>query len=169
LVDGIAPQRTAAGAAKDRFFFENRMPTKSQIHRKVQILSALVEARQNILAKVSALSEAQRDYIFLGIWSIKDLLAHLAGWDYTNLEAVKEILAAKLPTFYARYDHDWKTYNAMLVAKYKPDSFEELIALIKRSQRELIDLLETLPPEAFNRFIEPTLALGAHDCRVSSE
>ncbi len=127
------------------------MPTKSQIHRKVQILSALVEARQNILAKVSALSEAQRDYIFLGIWSIKDLLAHLAGWDYTNLEAVKEILAAKLPTFYARYDHDWKTYNAMLVAKYKPDSFEELIALIKRSQRELIDLLETLPPEAFNK------------------
>lgn len=127
------------------------MPTKSHILRKEQTLSALVEARQNILAEVSKLSEADRNRVFLGIWSIKDLLAHLTGWDYTNLDAVNEILAAKLPTFYAQYDYDWKTYNAMLGAKYKRDSFEELIALIKSSQRKLIEFLKTIPSEAFNK------------------
>lgn len=127
------------------------MTTKPQILRKDQILSSLVEARQNILAEVFRLSEANQNRVFLGIWSTKDLLAHLVGWDYTNLDAVNEVLAGKLPTFYAHHDHDWKTYNAMLVAKYKRDSFEDLIALIKSSHRQLVEFLQTISPEVFNK------------------
>lgn len=127
------------------------MATKSQILRKNQILSALIEVRQNILTEVSRLSDARQDQVFLGIWSIKDLLAHLAGWDHTNKTAVNEIMAGRLPTFYRHHDHDWKTYNGMLVAEYARDSSEELICLTKSAQRDLIELLETVPPEMFNK------------------
>ncbi|HLF74843.1 MAG TPA: hypothetical protein VI524_10885, partial [Anaerolineales bacterium] len=58
-----------------------------------EIISALVKARQDILVEVSALAEADQERVFLGIWSVKDVLAHLAGWDYTNMEAARYVMA----------------------------------------------------------------------------
>ena len=122
------------------------MATKSQILRKEQILSKLLETRQNILTEVSKLSDAEQDRVFLGIWSIKDLLAHLIGWDKTNLNAIQNVIRNQLPSFYEYHDHDWRTYNAMLVKKNKKGSFKELIATAKNSQQKLIEFLQKIPP-----------------------
>lgn len=126
------------------------MNTKAQI-KKEQLLAKLEEIRASILAEASALSAEKQNKVFLGIWSIKDLLAHLAGWDYTNMEAASYVLAGKLPPFYAHHDRDWAKYNAMLVAKYKRDNIEELIGLVKDSQRELLEYIQTVPLSAFNK------------------
>ena len=126
------------------------MNTEAQI-KKEQLLAKLEEIRASILAEASALSAEKQNKVFLGIWSIKDLLAHLAGWDYTNMEAASYVLAGKLPPFYAHHDRDWAKYNAMLVAKYKRDNIEELIGLVKDSQRELLEYIQTVPLSAFNK------------------
>ena len=119
--------------------------------KKEQLLAGLQETRSSILKETAVLSAKKQDVIFLGIWSVKDLLAHLAGWDYTNLNATKAVLAGKLPSFYGHHSRDWQTYNAMLVAKYKRDSFKELLALVGNSQRELIEFLQSLMPESFGK------------------
>jgi hypothetical protein len=116
---------------------------------KDRIISGLVKARKRILASASLLSSAQQSEIFLGEWSVKDLLAHLAGWDYTNREAVQEILAGKKPSFLQYYDRDWRSYNARLVQEYKRDDWAELVALVEESHRSLIDFLQTVPAEAY--------------------
>jgi hypothetical protein len=126
------------------------MSTKSKTI-KTKLLSQLIATRTAILHIASQLSPAAQDTIFLGVWSIKDLLAHLSGWDFTNLAAVKDIQAGKLPEFYALYDREWKTYNAGLVAKYKRDNFDELLAFVRDSHRQLIEYLETVPAEAFEK------------------
>jgi hypothetical protein len=118
---------------------------------KQKILSELIEIRRAILDTTAKLSTEARSTVFLGSWTLKDLLAHLAGWDFTNLAAVKDIRAGNLPEFYARYDKDWKTYNAELVAKYKRDDFDELLAFVHDSQRQLIEYLQTIPAEAFEK------------------
>ncbi len=74
------------------------MNSKAQ-GKKDEIISGLVETRRQILDTASSLSLAEQDEIFLGVWSVKDLLAHLVGWDFTNLEAAKAILAGKTPDF----------------------------------------------------------------------
>jgi len=127
------------------------MTTQSQIFKKDRILSTLVEVRQRILIEVSKLSEAQLNQVFLGIWSVKDLLAHCIGWDKTNLQAAKSVLKGQLPSFYEHRDRDWQTYNAMLVKKHKKDSFKELLAEAKDSQKKLIEFLQTIPPEDFDK------------------
>jgi hypothetical protein len=127
------------------------MPARSQILRKDQILSALVEIRQSVLTEVSKLSEAEQDQVFLGIWSVKDILAHFIGWDKTHLLAVRSVLKGELPTFYKYRDHEWQTYNPMLVKKYKKGSFQELLAEAKNSQDKLMKYLQTIPPEYFNK------------------
>jgi hypothetical protein len=130
---------------------EGELATQSQIRRKSQILSNLIETRQDILAEASRFSEAQHDQAFIGIWSIKDLFAHLIGWDKTNLAATKAVLKGNLPSFYAYRDPDWKTYNAMLVKKHKKGSLEQLVATAQASQKKLVDFLESIPPEQFNK------------------
>ena len=119
--------------------------------KKDRIISELVETRSKILDAASSLSPEQRDEVFLGIWSVKDLLAHLVGWDFANMEAAKQVLVGKLPGFYADYDRDWKSYNARLVAEHKRDSFAELLSLVEESHQKLIDLLEMIPAEEFHK------------------
>jgi hypothetical protein len=57
------------------------------------------ELRATILHSTSQLSPAAQDTVFLGIWSMVDLIAHRAGWEFTNLTAAKDIQAGKLPEF----------------------------------------------------------------------
>lgn len=116
---------------------------------KDAIIRGLVKARRKILEAASLLSPAVQDEVFLGVWSVKDLLAHLVGWDYTNLKAVKEILAGRKPGFWEHYDRDWKSYNARLVAEYKRDALPELVAAVEESHRELIDSLHTVPADEY--------------------
>ncbi|HLF73007.1 MAG TPA: ClbS/DfsB family four-helix bundle protein [Anaerolineales bacterium] len=126
------------------------MYTKPQI-RKEELLAKLQETRASILTEVSALPAENQNMVFLGIWSVKDVLAHLAGWDYTNVEAARYVMAGKLPPFYAHHDRDWAKYNAMLVAKYRRENLEELIELVKDSQRQLIEFIKTVPLSAFDK------------------
>jgi hypothetical protein len=127
------------------------MPTQSQILRKEQVLSAWIEARRNILAEATSLSEEHQNQVFLGIWTIKDLLAHLIGWDLTNIDAVKSVLNGRIPDFYKHHDRDWQAYNALLVKKHKKDSFKELVEEARESQEQLLAFLNTVPAEHFNK------------------
>ncbi len=126
------------------------MSGKSETLKRERI-SALLETRTALLQAASQLSSEEQDIVFLGVWSVVDLIAHLAGWDFTNLAAAKDIQAGKLPEFYAHTDKDWKSYNAELVAKYKRDDFEELSVLARDSHGQLIAYLESLPAEAFEQ------------------
>jgi hypothetical protein len=127
------------------------MATRSQVLKRDQVLSALAETRQCILAEASQLSAVEQNQVFLGVWSVNDLLAHLIGWDETNIDAAKSVMIGQLPAFYEHRDHDWQTYNAMLVKKHKRDSFQELLSAVKSSQKKLIEFLQTIPPEHFNK------------------
>jgi hypothetical protein len=113
--------------------------------KKDELISGLVDVRERILSTASSLSARELDRAFLGIWSAKDLLAHLAGWDDTNARAMEEILAGELPSFYAHYDKDWATYNSSLVAEYGREDFEEMVALLRETHGKLLDLLSEAP------------------------
>ena len=119
--------------------------------KKNRIISDLVEVRRRIIDTTSTLSPQRQDEVFLGIWSVKDLLAHLAGWDFTNIEAVNEVLSGKLPSFYQYYDRDWRSYNARLVEEYGEDDLAEAMSTVEDSHKKLVELLETVPAEEFDK------------------
>jgi len=118
---------------------------KTQEEKKRELIDGLLAARSSILEMVLALSPEQRDVVYLGEWSVKDLLAHLVGWDITNFQAVNQILKGVYPSFFQFYDKDWRSYNARLVAEYKVEPFEALLAELYDSHQQLIACLEALP------------------------
>ena len=83
--------------------------------RKEELIAGLIEVRTQILDAVSDLPPDKQDEVFLGSWSIKDLLAHLLGWDYANIDAVEDIRAGKPPRVFEHWNPDWAKYNAELV------------------------------------------------------
>jgi hypothetical protein len=123
---------------------------KAQLKKELA-LTGLRDVRAALLEQATNIPVNARDTIFLGVWSVKDLLAHLTGWDFTNIAAIKAVQAGELPAFYAHSDRDWKSYNAMLVASYKRDRFTELLALVKDSHVQLVEMAQTIPPENFVR------------------
>ena len=117
--------------------------------QKEHILHELHQVRLEIISAVQQLLPAQRSEIFLGTWSVEDCLAHIVGWDYTNIEAAKAIQKGVLPEFYAHRDKDWQGYNAILVNKYKLKDWDELIKSVHTSHQHLSEYFKQLPVEIF--------------------
>jgi len=126
------------------------MGTREQ-RKKDDIISALTEARRKILHEAYTLPREKQGEVFLGEWSVRDLLAHLVGWDYANMAATKAILAGELPDFYSHHDRDWASYNALLVERHKTEDYAELLHSAEASHRALVDLLATVPEDEFER------------------
>ncbi|MEW5938020.1 MAG: hypothetical protein AB1750_00040 [Chloroflexota bacterium] len=118
---------------------------------KDELLFGLKAVRESILTEALALPANAHTRVFLGTWTVMDLLAHLAGWDDANQRAAHDVLDSLLPEFYEHHDHDWKLYNAMLVAIYKRPTLKEEVDLARETQKQLLDYLQTLPVEDFNR------------------
>lgn len=114
--------------------------------KKEQLLAALVDVRRQILEAACALPVEKRNQAYLGEWDIFALLAHLAGWDHTNLQAIEQIRAGQVPAFYQYIGRDWREYNAYLVATYRLDDLEELVNSVHSAQQELLARVVEFPP-----------------------
>lgn len=112
---------------------------------KTALIQDLQSVRRAILQVASDLPDTKRTEVFLGEWSARELLAHLVGWDFTNLAAIEEVLQGKVPSFYAHHDRDWRSYNAQLVNRYGRDDFGELLSSVEDSHRMVIGRLNALP------------------------
>jgi hypothetical protein len=117
--------------------------------KKTEVIQGMLAVRGEILAAAASLPPEKQAQVFLGTWTIFDLLAHLAGWDDANLEAAQAVLEARLPAFYADYDRDWQRCNALLVEQYRRDGFASQLALVRQSHRALLAHLETVSPSDF--------------------
>jgi hypothetical protein len=117
--------------------------------KKEQIIADLIKTRRKLLEEAAGIEAKNQERIFLGTWCMKDLLAHLIGWDLTNIQAVKDILSGALPTFYSQHDKDWKTYNANLVAQNNDQQYSALLRSAEKSNQQLANFLMTIPANEF--------------------
>jgi hypothetical protein len=117
--------------------------------KKAALMAGLRDGRERILSLVASLPAAKQEEIFLGSWSSRELLAHLAGWDETTIRAADEILLGERPSFYEHFDEDWAAYNAQLVREYNREDFAELLALARETHGKLLAHVDGIAAEAF--------------------
>ncbi|HWC30857.1 MAG TPA: DinB family protein, partial [Dehalococcoidia bacterium] len=72
------------------------------------------------------------------------VIAHTVGWDYTNVEAIPDFAAGRLPAFFARYDADWGSINAELVARYRVEDWDALMQTLRDAQAAFVAALSDL-------------------------
>lgn len=118
-----------------------------RMSQKERLLASFTDARTSILDVVGGLSAERQENVFLGDWNSKGLLAHLIGWDHTYIAAIQELEAGELPSFYAAYDKDWKSYNSNLVREYGKGSVSDLLSSARQSHTHLLQVLQDLSDE----------------------
>jgi hypothetical protein len=111
---------------------------------RATLISNLNDTRSFILEAAASIPDDRVDEAFVGSWGILELLAHLRGWDLTNIQAAKDILSGKVPDFYAESDKDWASYNAKLVSRHRQADLESMIASVDSSRSDLVALLNQL-------------------------
>ena len=85
-------------------------------------------------------------------WTIREMLAHIAGWDEVGTRTVLAHAAGMAPEPLEIQGID--AYNDILIAKCEALSHEEVIQYWRRSRRELVHALEQTPPERFQERVE---------------
>jgi len=108
-------------------------------------------ARASVVDSVLKLEPPQLDIVFLGAWTVKDLLSHLIVWDSANMQAINELRESQLPEFYSHIDADWRSYNALLVERYYSDDINALLSRAELSHTELLRKVDSLPPAELDR------------------
>lgn len=99
-----------------------------------------------------ALSRVDRDREICPGWTIKEVLAHISGWDAVGTSSVRAHLAGEQPPPLEVRGID--TYNAYVVAGSETLTYEEVVEDWRRARRQLVKALEDAPLEKLRDRIE---------------
>ena len=98
--------------------------------------------RKSLLESIEGLSEDELTTAsILGGWTIKDMLAHIIGWDYRIISILPLIVAGRaedIPPV------DVEQQNWQAVVKFKDKPVAEVLAEIRSTHQQVLDLLTQL-------------------------
>ena len=116
---------------------------------KDSLLTEATAAYNDLIATVEPLDDATISERAFGDWSIKHLLAHIAGWQRLNAEMIQRIARGQHPIpDGADYSDDDKM-NAAFAAEADRQTPAEVIATLRESFTQLTAAATALPEERF--------------------
>ncbi len=80
-------------------------------------------------------------------WTIKDMLAHMTGWDDATLDSLRAHLSGRPPSVEAIRSID--EYNALTVSSRHDLNYEQVLSEWRSTRRVLRALLEEIPDDKF--------------------
>jgi hypothetical protein len=84
----------------------------------------------------------------VGVWSVKDVLAHIAFWERYAVSTIQSAARGEAPELGA--DDETERINASVVAQYYQRSLATVIADWQQAREELLDALENLSDAELN-------------------
>lgn len=84
----------------------------------------------------------------VGVWSVKDVLAHIAFWERYSIGTLRAIARGETPDMLA--DDETERNNASVVAQYYQRPLAAVIADWQQAREELLEAIEDLNEEDLN-------------------
>jgi uncharacterized protein (TIGR03083 family) len=84
----------------------------------------------------------------VGVWSVKDVLAHIAFWERYTVNMLQAVARGKTPDLLA--DDSTERSNASVVAQYYQRPLAAVIADWQQAREDLLEALEVLDDAALN-------------------
>lgn len=103
----------------------------------------------DLLSTVDGLSEEQMTRVWYGDWSVRDILAHIAGWHREEIAMLERMARGERPVPESADYTDDDAWNARFVAKWRAASAGEVLAELKASKEAYVAAAERLPEERF--------------------
>ncbi len=84
----------------------------------------------------------------VGVWSVKDVLAHIAFWERYAANIIRDAMRGSTPVLAA--DDETERSNASVVAQYYQRSLAAVIADWQQAREDLLEAIEDLDDEDLN-------------------
>jgi hypothetical protein len=110
---------------------------------KRQILTERLEnSRAQMIAHLEEIDKNRKIY---PLWTIREIIAHLSGWDDATIAFIKALVSGGLPATPAARGLD--VYNAETVATREGLSYDHIYREYIETRRILLELIRTMPEE----------------------
>lgn len=115
----------------------------------------LIQHFENSRAKMIAhLNEIDKNRKVYPLWTIREILAHLSGWDDATIAFIRAIIAGEAPATPAMRGID--VYNTETVATREGLSYDHIYREYIETRKVLLDLIRAMPEEKITqKFILP--------------
>ena len=96
-------------------------------------------------------SEIQETPGACGVWSVKDIVAHLTSYEHVLLDILGEFVGKPTGPTVSRYIELGGQFNDIEVHERKEHSMQNVLAEFHDIHTQVISLAATIPPETFRK------------------
>ena len=102
-----------------------------------------------LLDAVSGLSDEQLTRAWYGDWSVRDILAHVAGWHREEIAMLERMARGERPVPESADYTDDDAWNARFAAKWRDAPAGDVLAELMASEEAYLAAASRLPEERF--------------------
>ncbi len=111
----------------------------------------LKNSRQELISVIDKIPENRCDTKFLGVWSLKDIVAHLTGWSEHQIDTLKSHSKGEVPS----RPSSSQDFNENITKARENRSWEQVYKEFIKSSLELIVAYKNLSEVFWNKQIWP--------------
>ena len=116
---------------------------------KDELLSAAAREYQAFHDALKGLNEGQLTEVWLGRWSVKDIVAHISGWHREMIPALERMALGERPFAPGASYEDVDAWNAKFAAAKKDSPVSEVLRELDLSHEYFMALAARVPEERF--------------------
>ena len=125
------------------------MSTTTTPVTKDELLNAAAREYKALHDALKGLDEARMTEVWLGAWSVKDIVAHISGWHRELGPALERLARGERPIPDGVSYDDVDGWNARFVAAKKDDSVAEALLELDRSHEAFMRAAAAVPAERY--------------------
>jgi hypothetical protein len=114
-------------------------------------LSHYKGARETFLKVVAEFPQELRDRPLFGEWNLKDILAHIVGWESLSIEKVEAVKQG----ITSQWVSDVEEQNRKAVERCKGASWDEMYQKLVQSGEIMLSAYQSLPPYLWGKQAGP--------------
>ena len=112
-----------------------------------KLIEDFKKARLALIQALDSFPKEKREEVLFGEWTLKDLVAHLSGWNIAGAKAVRSLKQGKVPPWAGKISE----FNKLNVRKRKNWSWEKTYQELLKASKEFIEEYENLPEELWEK------------------
>ena len=116
---------------------------------KQELLDAAVREYRAFHEAVKGLNEEHLTEVWLGSWSIKDIVAHIVGWHRELAPALERMARGERPILEGKHYEDVDPWNARFTATARGTEVADLLLQLDGSHEAFMRAASGVPEERF--------------------
>src|SRR5262245_58080443 len=116
---------------------------------KQELLNQAAREYKSFHEALQGLNEEHLNEVWLGTWNIKDIVAHIAGWQTELAPALERIARGERPVPAGVSYDDVDAWNARFTAARRGAEAAELLLELDESHERFMRLADTVPDARF--------------------